>query len=183
MSQINCPACGAKTSSVVANCEYCGIEIARVNKLSAEEYMASIQKRLDAITNEEFKFDHHKTKAQTEAIMLLPLPSSTEALVGLFTYCHGHNQIFNALGDGPPAEIIKAWRGKATSAYDRLRVISLNNPQLSEFLKEYSGTYSPEAVERRATAEGRSSMLSFLFAIAVIGLLVALIAVIEFGKK
>jgi len=166
MSQLNCPTCGAKTSSVVANCEYCGVEIARVNTLSVDEYMASIQRRLDNCSSKDFNSvrrgiadimmrqsaaQRAKTLALAETICLLPLPSNTEALLALFSYCNGHDQPIGFGTRSEKKEEILAWRGKALAAYERLRVMALNNPQLSDYLKGYAGKYSPEAIAKQGS--------------------------------
>jgi len=45
-----------------------------------------------------------------------------------------------------------AWRAKARAAYGRLRLASLNNPQLLSYLEEFKETYSEAAMKASAKA-------------------------------
>ncbi len=135
--------------------------------------MASLQRRLDSIVSKNPNLVYGEVDARIEAIKMLPLPSNIESLAGLFAYCHGHNQQIPASASYGVAEEIMAWRGKALSAYERLLLAALNDPKLTDFLKRYEGTYSPEAISARSNNEAENENRDTrLFVVCFIGVLV-----------
>lgn len=154
MSQINCPTCGAKTNSVIANCEYCCVEISRPAQLNPQDYVKAL-----AHSIEEAK---RKAKAEGDfsgmwsewidgkpievrMIKNFPIPSDISTLTEFFIYCHGNVQT----GIESMSADSGAWSSKAKAAYDRLRLASLNAPQLSSFLEEFKSSYSADAMKAR----------------------------------
>ena len=153
MSQINCPTCGAKTSSVIANCEYCGIEIKRAaeSKITPQEMTDALTKRIQACRG----WWPPKNQKQAEVIHAFPLPTDVNLLAQLLMFCHGNIKgrvdmgIFgNLMGFGSSAEMVpdqQAWKAKACALYQALRLAALNNPQLTTFLAPFDQIYGIQA--------------------------------------
>ena len=140
MTTINCPTCGAKTNSVVSNCEYCGIEIKRAaeSQITAQEMLNALTKRISDCPG----IGSFKSRNQAEAIANFVLPSDIGLLAEFLVFCHGHapTDAFNKYMSGQ-FMTKEAWQAKARSAYERLRLASLNNPQLSSYLAPFDKIY------------------------------------------
>jgi hypothetical protein len=150
MQQINCPTCGAKTNSLIANCEYCGIEIKRAeeSKITPQEMIHALTKRIQEAKG----ISDWATSGQgtAEAIGLFPLPTDTNLLAQFFLFCHGN------VGEevGVMTSIFKktwtdnkrpAWKAKASAAYQALRLATLNNPQLATFIAPFDQIYGVQS--------------------------------------
>ena len=135
----NCPTCGAKISSIVANCEYCGAELSKSaeGKLSSQEIIEALNRR---IANCRGILERDEQKAA--AISAFVLPSDLQTLAEVFLYFHGNVRTgSNAWGD----PVCDAWKGKAKSAYERLRLASLNNSQMTQFIAPFDVLYGTSA--------------------------------------
>ena len=142
MSIINCPTCGAKADSVVANCEYCGIEFAKAQSLTPQEFVAAVGRAISSSYDE------------AETIRTIPIPSDVPTLMAFFIYCHGNISL-------APEEFLdfdqSAWRAKAKSSFEMLVLVSSENPKISKFLEQYKSTYSDEGIK-----EGRKAYDSII---------------------
>ena len=163
MTERTCPTCGASTSSLIANCEYCGIELHRSEQraISPEEHIGALRKRLEACSmatpTGAFKLNKQVflRKKMAEVIEMFPIPTDIQLLSNFFVYCHGNSgDPFWQMSD--PASL--AWRSKASAAYQALRLASLNNPQLAGFLAPFDQVYGI-----RPKAGGIKGFLSKLF--------------------
>jgi hypothetical protein len=139
LSIINCPTCGAKADSVVANCEYCGIEFARAQSLTPQEFVAAVGRSV--LSYPSYEAD--------EPIKAIPIPSDVPTLMAFFMFCHGN------LSDNPiefrnPDQ--SAWRAKARASFDMLRLASSENPKISMFLEEFKSTYSDAGIKEGSKA-------------------------------
>ena len=133
MSIINCPTCGAKADSVVANCEYCGIEFAKAQSLTPQEFVAAVGRAISSSYDE------------AETIRTIPIPSDVPTLMAFFMFCHGnlsHNPLEFRNSDQ------SAWRAKAKSSFEMLVLVSSENPKISKFLEEFKSTYSDEVLKK-----------------------------------
>ncbi|MBP6507064.1 MAG: hypothetical protein KA257_05820 [Opitutaceae bacterium] len=151
MTHSNCPTCGAKVSAVIANCEYCGTELKRAAQLSTDEYIGALKRSIDEYRKRATEADDDDGElypgkaAEAKAIGMFPLPSEISLLTEFFAFCHGNCKTgLGAWGD----EVNDAWKAKAKAAYTRLRLASLNNPQLTGFLEEFKATYSNDAPKK-----------------------------------
>ncbi len=157
MTKTKCPVCGANQSLVVANCAYCGSEIARAAVLQPEEYIAALRTRLENVKPGDGK-DRHSWDVgedRVRVIQMFTMPSNVECLVEFLTFCDGNSES----GEDDEKE---AWFGKAKAAYGKLRIASLNNPQLAEIVKDYTIKYSMEAEVNRKAKESRNNVLLFI---------------------
>jgi|ERR1017187_4374643 hypothetical protein len=170
MQEINCPACGAKTSSVIANCEYCGIEIPKIGQLTPQEYIKALSHRLERAGEDDY------LKGRDNAIKGFPIPSDIPTLTDFFIFCHGNTErgIDRETGESG------CWLNKAKAAYDRLRLASLNNPQLMSFLEEYKSTYSDQAMKADST---KNSLLIVLLVVGICAMVLFLFLIIFLIKK
>ena len=159
MSKVNCPTCGANVSAVVANCEYCGSELKRTAQLSPDDYIAALKRSIEEYRrkakDEEADNDDGEPfpvkAAEAKAIGMFPLPSEISLLTEFFVFCHGNCKTgWDAWGD----KVVDAWKAKAKAAYTRLRISSLNNPQLTGFLEEFKATYSDSAPKKKGLFGG-----------------------------
>jgi len=152
MNHTNCPTCGAKTSAAIANCEYCGVEIKKADQLTPKDYISALAHSIDEYKRKARSSDDTYNeaidgeKATANAIGMFPIPSDVSLLTEFFMFCHGNvKEGF----EGMQADN-KAWRAKAKAAYDKLRLASLNNPQISSFLDDFKAYYSSEAMKKDA---------------------------------
>lgn len=152
MKKTKCPVCGASQSLVIANCAYCGAEIARVAELKPEEYIAALRTRLEKI-EESGKDSFDASEERVRVIQRFTMPSDVECLVEFLTFCDGNSE------SGDEKE---AWFGKARAAYGKLRIAVLNNPQLRDIIKEYEQRYSTEALTRKKKDDDRFMMFSMI---------------------
>jgi hypothetical protein len=142
MSQTNCPTCGAKADSVVGNCEYCGVEFAKAQSLTPQEFVTAVGRAIST-AKEKTKWGQDREEAASTALMAIPIPSDIPTLTAFFMFCHGNvKHGWDALGTEQ-----SAWRSKTKGAYDMLRLASLNNPQLATFIEEFKGSYSVEGMK------------------------------------
>ena len=133
MSIINCPTCGAKADSVVANCEYCGIEFAKAQSVTPQEFITAVARAINTYT-----FRH-------EGITIVPIPNDVPTLMSFFIYCHGNISYNPDYFSDPDQE---AWRSKAKASFEMLRLASSENPKISKFLSQYERIYSEEGMEK-----------------------------------
>lgn len=176
MLQINCPTCGAKTDSVISNCEYCGIEIAKVQELSPREYMKALTRslheakvKMKAEMGSEYSEMADGETVERTMLTAFPIPSDIPTLTEFFIFCHGNVQ-GGLAGIGQTSG---AWRSKAKAAYDRLRLASLNNPQLTSFLNDFKSTYSAEGM----AAAAKTNYMFYGLAIGGFALFILLIVI------
>jgi hypothetical protein len=145
MVPVNCPTCGAKTSSIVANCEYCQVEL-RIEAAAAiapQEFIGALVKSLEASAQvkatgiERLNPALATSRAKAEVIERFPIPSSLNHLTHFFLFCHGncksgmHGTALDAI----------AWKAKAKAAYEGLRLAALNDAQLTGFLVQFDKVY------------------------------------------
>jgi hypothetical protein len=138
--------CGARTSSVIANCEYCGIEINRAaeSKITPHEMTNALTKRIADAKGIANVFSGGECVA--EAIVSFPLPTEINLLTQFFLFCHGNvreGYFFSVIDARNPERA--AWRAKAKAAYQALRLASLNNPQLTSFLAPLDKIYGVQS--------------------------------------
>ncbi len=152
MSIINCPTCGAKADSIVANCEYCGIEFKRTQSLTPQEFVAAVGRAVSSYTLRE------------EGITIIPIPSDVPTLMAFFMYCHG-NLSYNP--DYFNASDQSAWRSKAKASFEMLRLASSENPKISKFLLQYERIYSEEGMKETLKA-GQNAMKKTWIMIAIV---------------
>lgn len=154
MSIINCPTCGAKADSVVANCEYCGIEFARAQSLTPQEFVAAVGRSV-------LSYPSYEADVPIKAI---PIPSDVPTLMAFFMFCHG-NLSDNIIEFHFPDQ--SAWRAKARASFDMLRLASSENPKISKFLEEFKSTYSDAGIKEASKAYNAEAKKSLIF-IAVV---------------
>lgn len=164
MSQINCPTCGAKTDSIIANCEYCGVEFVKAQTLTPQEYIAAVGRAIAIAQNKAGSSLLAKDEADSTTLMSIPIPSDIPTLTAFFMFCHGN--VKGGFDGWNPGQ--KAWAAKAKGSYDMLRLASLNNPQLSSFLEEFKSSYSAEAMKAQGKSETLWVIVSIVLLIAII---------------
>lgn len=165
MSIINCPTCGAKADSVVANCEYCGIEFARAKLLTPQEFVAAVGRAISSSYDE------------AETIRTIPIPSDVPTLMAFFMFCHGnlsHNPLEFRNSDQ------SAWRAKARASFDMLRLASSENPKISKFLEEFKSTYSDEGIKETHKAYNSEMKKSWILIAVVSGILGAVFLIVYY---
>ena len=140
---MNCTTCGAQINSVIKNCEYCGTEIENKTVLSPTEYVAAIGRAL-MTAESKHKFQSDAERAKISTLEQIPIPMDIPTLTAFFMFCHSNTR--TGLESQSPLPL--AWQGKAKSAYDMLRLASINNSQLSSFLAEFKDRYSDEAIKK-----------------------------------
>ena len=181
MSQMNCPTCGAKTNSVAANCEYCGVEIAKKSVLSPQEYIQALGRCLENVGRKEYEEVNGKENAIRAAIQLFPIPSDLPCLIEFFTFCSSNDRFINEFDTSSlEKEQILAWRGKAAATYQRLQFAAMNNPRLLEVLKLEASRYSPDAMQQRTKVENKNQAIVVTIVLLVVA---AIVAVMLFLNK
>ena len=142
---------------MIANCEYCGVELKRGAQLSPDDYIAALKHSIEEYRRKAEEADDDDGElypgkaAEVKAIGMFPIPSEISLLTEFFVFCHGNCKTgFYTLGD----EVNNAWKSKAKAAYARLRLSSLNNPQLTGFLEEFKATYSDAAPKKKGLFGG-----------------------------
>lgn len=168
MSSISCPTCGAINSSVISNCEYCGVEFSKAQELTPQEFVTAIGKAIVKVRNSTGRFSNRfdKDEAEETAMKAIPIPSDIPTLTAFFMYAHGNF---------PKEKMIRshseeAWRLKTKAAYDMLRLASLNNPQLTNFLEEYRDTYSEAAMRGSDERSRKRQILFFIGCLLIIAI-------------
>lgn len=167
MSIINCPTCGAKADSVVANCEYCGIEFARAQSLTPQEFVAAVGRSV--LSYPSYEAD--------EPIKAIPIPSDVPTLMAFFMFCHGnlsHNPLEFRNSDQ------SAWRAKARASFDMLRLASSENPKISKFLEEFKSTYSDEGIKETHKAYNAELKKSWILIAVISGILGAVFLIVYY---
>ncbi len=167
MQHINCPTCGAKTNQVILNCEYCGSTLTPNSTLKPSDYIEALQRRLDSIQQSDSP-DSDKHDEQLSAIRMFTMPSEIQCLIEFLTFCDGNAVMENTDFDSEQAELISAWKGKATAAYNKLRIASVNNPDITSFLKDYSSRYSAEAVETSKKTERNNQLIGYVVLLVIV---------------
>ena len=180
MSQVNCKTCGAPTNSLVAHCEYCGVEMAKASSISPEEYINALSKSLATAISKATNL--YKENAKKDAITQFPVPSDLPLLVAFFNYTSS-NDVDLEDTSTTQADAVKAWRGKAAAAYQQLQFAAMNDARLLEVLRMQASRYSPEAMERRAKTEMKRTNLMMLAMVAVLALAALAIGIFSMLEK
>jgi hypothetical protein len=92
MTEISCPTCGAKSNSIVANCEYCGVEIANAQNLKPEEYISAMGRAMVKARENAGWFSGNKDEAEIAALKAFPIPTEIQTLTAFFMFCHGNQK-------------------------------------------------------------------------------------------
>ena len=166
MSQVNCKTCGAPTNSLVAHCEYCGVEMTKASSISPEEYINALSKSLATAISKATKL--YTETAKKDAITQFPVPSDLPRLVAFFSYTSSNDVEIGADTSEVEGHVIRAWRGKAAAAYQQLQFAAMNDAKLLEVLRIQASRYSPEALERRRKNEDRRQNLMLLGIVVVL---------------
>jgi hypothetical protein len=168
LSIINCPTCGAKADSVVANCEYCGIEFARAKLLTPQEFVAAVGRAISSSYDE------------AETIRTIPIPSDVPTLMAFFMFCHGnlsHNPA-NFYNDDQ-----SAWRAKAKSSFEMLLLASSENPKISKFLEQFKSTYSDAGIKEGRKAYNSEMKKSWILIAVVWGIIGAVLLIVYYLRN
>lgn len=136
---------------MIANCEYCGSELRPTAQLSPDAHIAALRRSIEEYKRKAKEDDDCADElfplkaAEVKAIGMFPIPSDLSLLTEFFVFCHGNCRTgFDSWGD----EVNNAWKAKAKAAFARLRLASLNNPQLAGFLEEFKANYSDAAPKK-----------------------------------
>jgi len=165
LSIINCPTCGAKADSIVANCEYCGIEFARAKLLTPQEFVEAVGRSVSS----SYEAD--------EAIRSIPIPSDVPTLMSFFMFCHGnlsHNPA-NFYDDDQ-----SAWRAKAKSSFEMLLLASSENPKISKFLEQFKSKYSDAGIKEGGKAYNSELKKIYILIAVIWGILGAVCLIVYY---
>lgn len=125
-----CKVCGASRNPVAASCQHCGT-FYQSQSLVGEDYVKALQMLLIGIESES-PSDRRADQIVT-AIQTFSVPNDVENLLVFLHYCHS-NGLMRAVSDDDD-KIKHAWKTKAKSLYDLLKIKSLNNPGLDAHIK------------------------------------------------
>ena len=174
MPQINCPSCGAKTNSLFGRCEYCSTEIKTDTKqtvgsasdldelehqLENQDPVAVIKRRIKAVGAED-------NEARVAVIREISIPNGIKQQLELLSYCDSNQR------SSDDDDEKKAWRSKAKSAYDRLKMSAIGEASVLSTLSVFEKTYNSEAL---AQIEKKEKIASVIY--TIIGCIIIAICV------
>lgn len=131
-------------------CKYCETAYS-LSTYSGETYVNALRAILLSIDEREGsrsvgdkflgKLLEHNTasNAKVTAIQMFASPNDLEGIVQLLNFCHGNASM--RASSTEDEEIKRAWWGKCQMLYGQLRIKAIGNPEVNDFLKEFSVFY------------------------------------------